>query len=455
VLGQLQQVTAALTQAEQNRILKGAIAQAAESGNAEMLSGLAGNSVGVNPQSMNNSLALIQNLRQQQASQQAALQEAEEKYGSSYPKLVELRGSIAGLDHAISQEVERIRGRAKSDYAVAVQTAISTRGQYEQAKQQAAKVNDKAIEFAIVRQEADESRGLYEDLLKRLKEAGVLEGLRSSNITVVDPGRIPAKPKTPNVPLYMAIGFGGGLFLGCFAALLLDTLDNKIKSIGEAEELTGQSLLGATPFFDAGEALGNEDGKTHFMSLDKPHSTFTEAVRSIRTALMLTGGGNCSRVILVTSSIPREGKTIMSSNLAVVLAQSGHRVLLVDMDLRKGSLRPRLNLPSRPGLSELLAGQQQVPGIHPVDVQPQLDILQSGTVPPNPAELLSLKSFQQWISEWRKSYDFIVLDAPPLLPVTDALIVNPFVDITLLVVRIGLTERAQLQRSFQLVTHES
>lgn len=455
VLDQLQQVTAALTQAEQNRILKGAIAQAAESGNAEMLSGLAGNSVGVNPQSMNNSLALIQNLRQQQASQQAALQEAEEKYGSSYPKLVELRGSIAGLDHAISQEVERIRGRAKSDYAVAVQTAISTRGQYEQAKQQAAKVNDKAIEFAIVRQEADESRGLYEDLLKRLKEAGVLEGLRSSNITVVDPGRIPAKPKTPNVPLYMAIGFGGGLFLGCFAALLLDTLDNKIKSIGEAEELTGQSLLGATPFFDAGEALGNEDGKTHFMSLDKPHSTFTEAVRAIRTALMLTGGGNCSRVILVTSSIPREGKTIMSSNLAVVLAQSGHRVLLVDMDLRKGSLRSRLNLPSRPGLSELLAGQQQVPDIYPVDVQPQLDILQSGTVPPNPAELLSLKSFQQWISEWRKSYDFIVLDAPPLLPVTDALIANPLVDITLLVVRIGLTERAQLQRSFQLVTHES
>jgi tyrosine-protein kinase Etk/Wzc len=125
------------------------------------------------------------------------------------------------------------------------------------------------------------------------------------------------------------------------------------------------------------------------------------------------------------------------------------------MDLRKGSLRRRLNLPSRPGLSELLAGQQQLPGIHPIDVQPQLDILQAGTVPPNPSELLSLKCFQQWITEWRKTYDFIILDAPPLLPVTDALVVHPLVDVTLLVVRIGLTERAQLQRSLQLLAHQS
>lgn len=455
VLDQLQQATAALTQAQQNRILKGAIAQAAESGNAEMLSGLAGNSIGVNPQSMMNSLALIQNLRQQQASQQATLQQAQEKYGSSYPKLVELRGSIAGLERAIGQEVERIRGRAKSDYTVAVQTEVSTRDQYEKAKQQAAKVNDKATEFAIVRQEADESRGLYEDLLKRLKEAGVLEGLRSSNITVVDPGRVPSKPSTPNVPLSMAIGLGSGLFLGCFAALLLDTLDNKIKSIAETEELTGQSLFGATPLFASADIPESKNGETHFMSLDKPHSTFTEAVRAIRTSLMLTGGGDRSRVILVTSSIPREGKTLISSNLAVVLAQSGHRVLLVDTDLRKGSLRRRLNLPSRPGLSELLAGQQQLPGIHPIDVQPQLDILQAGAVPPNPAELLSLTSFQQWLSEWRKTYDFIVLDAPPLLPVTDALVVNTLVDVTILVVRFGVTERAQLQRSLQLVAHKS
>ena len=127
VLDQLQQTTLALTQAEQNRILKGAIAHAAETGDAEMLSGLAGNSAGVNSQAMNNSLGVIQNLRQQQAMQQAALQEAEAKFGPSYPKIVELRGNIAGLEHSIHQEVERVKERAKSDYAVAVQVGPGTR----------------------------------------------------------------------------------------------------------------------------------------------------------------------------------------------------------------------------------------------------------------------------------------------------------------------------------------
>ncbi len=455
VLDQLQQNTVALTQAEQNRILKGAISHAAESGNAEMLSGLAGNSVGVNSQSMNNSLALIQNLRQQQATQQAALQEAEAKYGTAYPKLAELRGSISGLERSIGQEVERIRGRAKSDYAVAVQTEANTRGQYEGAKQQASKLNDKAIEFAMVREEAEQSRGLYQELLKRLKEAGVLEGLKSSNITVVDPGRVPAKPKTPNVPLYMAIGLGGGLFLGGFGALLVDTLDNKVRSIQEVEQVIGQSLIGVTPLFDIVERPKTLDGVSHFMTLDEPQSTYSEAVRSIRTALLLTGGGESSRVILVTSSIPKEGKTVLSSNLAVVLAQSGRRVLLVDADLRRGSLRRRLNLPKRPGLSELLSGQRKEPDILPISGLSQLDFLQAGTVPPYPSELLGLKAFENWILDWRKKYDFILLDAPPLLPVTDALILNPLADITLLLARIGLTERPQLQRSYRLVTEKS
>jgi uncharacterized protein involved in exopolysaccharide biosynthesis len=188
VLDRLQQETLAMTAAEQNRILKGAIAKAAETGDAEMLSGLAGNTVAPNSSPVNNSLSLIQNLREQEAAQQAALQEAEAKYGPSYPKVVELQGKLSGLDHSIHDEVARIKGRAESDYSVAVQTEISAKQNYSEAKRQADTLNNRAIEFAIVRQEAEESRTLYEDLLKRLKEAGVLGGLRSSNITVVDPG---------------------------------------------------------------------------------------------------------------------------------------------------------------------------------------------------------------------------------------------------------------------------
>lgn len=137
VLDQLQQSTAALTQARQNRILKGAIAHAADSSDAETLSGLAGNGMAANSQTLNNALTVIQNLRQQEASQQAALQEAEAKYGSSYPRLAELQGSLAGLEHSIHQEMERIRARADSDYAIAVQSEAGAKSQYNEVKEQA------------------------------------------------------------------------------------------------------------------------------------------------------------------------------------------------------------------------------------------------------------------------------------------------------------------------------
>jgi len=453
VLDQLQQATTTLTLARQNKILKGAIAQAAESGNAEMLSGLAGNTM-VSSVSMNNSLTLIQTLRQQESTQQAVLQEAEAKYGSSYPKLAELRANLAGVEHSIHEEVERIKGRAESDYAIAVQDEAKNEAAYEMAKQQADKLNDKAIEYAIVKQDAEQSRALYEDLLRRLKEAGVLEGLKSSNITVVDPGRVPSKPKKPNVPLYMLVALGGGFFLGCLAALLVDTLDNKISSIQEVEALTGQTLLGATPLVEPPTRQPDTQSQLLLTALEDPQSTFAEALRSIRTAVLLTGGGDRSRVILVTSSIPGEGKTTISANLAVVLAQSNRKVLLVDADLRRGALRRNFRLPTATGLSELLAGQRKEPKLSSIPAIPNLDFLQSGTPPPNPSELLDSK-MQEWLAVWRGQYDFVVIDGPPLLPVTDAQIIHPLADITLLLARSGVTERAQVQRSYRLLSQAS
>lgn len=451
VLDRLQQATVAMTQAQQNRILKGAIEQAAESGDAEMLSGLAGNSGGG---TANNSLLLLQNLRQQEATERAALQEAEAKYGPSYPKLNEIRGNLAGIERSIQDEIARIKERAKSDYDVAVQAEANTRQQYEQAKEQADKLNDKAIEYAMMREEADESRGLYEDLLKRLKEAGVLEGLKSSNITIVDPGRPPARPKKPNVPIYMAISLAAGFFLGCIAALLVDSLDNKIGGIAEVEQLTGQNLLGATPLFTPVAHTQTYDGNSHLTSLDEPQSTYAEAIRSIRTAVLLTGGGNKSKVLLVTSSIPAEGKTTFAANMAAIMSQSNRKVLLVDMDLRRGTLRHRLNLSAGPGLSEILAGQELSVPVRKIEGAPNLDILLAGTPPPNPSELLDNK-IAGLIEGWRNTYDYVVLDGAPLLPVTDSVIVSPLVDVTLLLARSGLTERPQLQRSYRLMAQNT
>jgi capsular exopolysaccharide synthesis family protein len=453
VLDQLQQATLALTQAKQNRILKESIARAVESGDAEMLSGLAGNNLG-GGSSMNNSLALIQNLRQQQAQQMAALKEAEAKFGTAHPKLEEMRANLSALDHSIRDEIDRIKGRAESDYKVALQQENATQAQYDKAKVAADKLNDKAIEYAMVRQEADQSRGLYEDLLKRLREAGVLEGLKSSNITIVDPASAPAKPTKPNVPLYMAGALCGGVFFGCMGALLLDSLNRRIDGIAGVEELTGGRILGALPFIEAGPKQPALEAPNHLATLNDPHSTFAEAVRAIRTSILLTGSRRTSRVILVTSSIEGEGKTTVSANLANILAQSNRRVLLVDMDMRRGTMRNRLALPFATGLSDLLAGQQQEPNVQHLKGQPNLSVLLAGTPPPNPSELLD-SYMEQWISTWRETYDFVVLDAPPLLPVSDARIVHPWADTTILLARSGHTERAQLERSYAQLSEQN
>ena len=444
VLDRLQQSTVALTAAEQNRILKGAIARAAENGDAEMLSGLAGNSMASSSQAANSSLSLLQGLRQQEATQQAALQEAETKYGSSYPKLAELRGNIAGLQHSIQQEVGRIRERAKSDYAVAVQTETNTRTQYDGAKKQADVLNNKAIDYTIAREEAEQSRSLYDDLLKKLNEAGVLAGLQSSNITIVDPGRVPAKPIKPNVPIYLLVSLCAGFILGTCGALLVDTLDNKINNVTDLEGVFGRTVMGVLP-----EVANEKEG---ILLVDAPESTYVEALRSLRTAVLLSQGDAPPKTILVTSSLAAEGKSTSAINLAAALAQMGRKTLLVDTDLRRGKVRRRLHLAKHDGLSNLLAGQAKTPEIQFLEEIPNLFVVTAGSKTPNPSELLGSKAMQDWLERWKSEYDFVVLDSAPVLPVTDSVTLNMLVDVTLLLSRVGVTEKPQIARSYNMLT---
>lgn len=443
VLDRLQQATAALTAAEQNKILKGAIAHAAEGGDAEMLSGLAGNGMSANIQAGNNSLSLLQSLRQQEATQQAVLQEAEAKFGPAYPKLAEMRGNVAGIDKAIQQEIGRIRLRAKSDYAVAVQTAASTREQYERAKREADVLNNKAIDYAIAKTEAEQSRALYDDLLKRLNEAGVLAGLHSSNITVVDPGRVPAKPVRPNVPLYLSAALCGGFIIGFCVALLADTLDNKVNTVNDLESEFGQPVLGLLPH------VMNTGERAHI--LNDPQSPYVEALRAMRTGVLLSQSSAPPKTILVTSSLASEGKSTTSINLAIALAQTHKRTLLVDTDLRRGSLRSRFRLSHGSGLSDLLAGRHAEPDIHDIDDVPYLHVLTAGSRTPNPSELLSSEAMRTWLERWRSEYDFVVLDSAPVLPVTDAVALNTLVDVSLLLARSRLTEKPQIARSYNML----
>jgi capsular exopolysaccharide synthesis family protein len=472
VLARLKNLNDSLSAAESNRILKEATYRAVLNGGGETISGLSGDATaGGTAQS---ALSLLQTLRAQQAQVGAQLAQDRIKYGSSFPKLVQEEAQYSDFDKAIHAEVQRIATRATSDYRIAATAETDARRAFEQQKAVANDLNDKATAYALAREEADKSRELYEGLLGKLKESDVLEGLRSSNTTVVNPGRVPPpdQPKSPNLPLYYAAGIAGGLFLGVVAAVIVDLTDHAYRSLDELENSLGASILGVMPAFGRKRAgiLGPGEKNSSWRGpnrlngpvpsvvsrssadvyvVEHPGSRYAESVRSLRTILSLSRSGTPPKVVLVTSSVSGEGKTTLSLNLAAMFGQQGSKVLLVNGDLRRCGLDTYLDIPDRRGLSAALTGGNEEPQCHVLENVTNVSVVLGGTTPPFPAELLGSDRMRQLVSKWRLEYDYVVIDSPPVLPVTDAILLSQVSDATLLVVRHGTTPRHAVQRSFR------
>lgn len=508
VLDKLQQSTTALSQAQANRIGKSAINQMVQTGDPEAISQLSGTSIFASSSGMDNSLTLIQNMRLEEATLRGQVAEMTAKFGPAYPKLGEMRSHLDALSDSIHAEVNRVAERAKNDYAVAQQVEDNARKVYTEQKRQADLVNDKTIEYLIAKQEADESRNLYESLFRQLKQSGVLAGFRADNISVVDPARVPAMPATPKLLLYMLSALAGGLFLGTGAALVKDGGDERIHDLAALECELGQTPLGLLPYYEAAGSRSTAKGRpralevsepgllsegTHpkltpaepkdkseakdlgqlrgrrvlIPTLDEPHCAFVEALRALRTSLLLSKGRTAPQVVLITSSRPGEGKSMLSANFAAVLADQQKKVLLVDADLRHPNLHQTFNTGgSERGLSWLLASAGSVRTgdvfeaaarsiIVPVADVSHLFLVPAGRIPEYPAELLSSDGMCDAINIWRKHFDYIVVDGSPILPVTDAVILSGMVDCTLLTARYQVVELQSLLRAYTILRSQA
>ena len=470
-LDRLQQATSQLTQAQSSRIMKGALYQVIKNGDPELISGLAGSSImsGASP-GVAGSLNLLQSLRSEEAQTQAHLNELSAKFGPGYPKVAEVQASLDVTQRAIRAEAARIAARAKNDYTVAQQIEDKDQTVFQDEKTTAQALNDKAVEYQIVKQEAAQSRNLYESLLGRLKEADVVAGLRSSNITLVDPARQTSRPAKPSLILYAAGSIMAGLFLGVCLALFRDATDNRIQELSEVEMLFAAAPVGVLPYHKVRKALsqGADAGKSLFSptyTLKSPDSVvavtdsrtpYAEALRVLCTTLMQGGkGAHGPQVILVTSSVPGEGKSMLSANLATVYAQRRKKVLLVDGDLRTPVLHKRLNLDSSQGLSSLLANgdvqQDTMAPAVPLAELPSLHVMPAGPLPSYPAELLASDEMAQAVRTWRQQYDYIIIDGAPILPVTDSAVLSRYADFTVVVARHNMTDRRSLERTCQVL----
>jgi capsular exopolysaccharide synthesis family protein len=407
--------------------------------------------------------SMLERLREKEADLNTQYAQATTQFGSGYPKVVELNNQLKQVRTEMVAEETRSLQEIRDEYLVALQRENLLTTSFEAQKQEANQLNESAIEYSVLKRDAESNRQLYQDLLQRLKEASVSAGLRSSNVRVVDVARTPTHPITPNVPRNLEVGFLFGLACGIGLAFVLESLDTSIRSIEELSAISTLPALGTIPLQLSSngyvrkqlKAMSTETSEwPALVTYARPKSEAAEAYRALRTSILLSSFGAPPKVILVTSALPQEGKTTISANSALVLAQRGSRVLLIDADLRRPSIDKLFGFRSRGGLSTLISGVDKIEDVVvPFTQVPNLWILPAGPIPPQPVELLGSTVMKDHITRWRDEFDHIIIDTPPCLSVTDAVVLSPEADRVILVARSGKTTKPALGRACGLLLH--
>lgn len=441
-----------LTDAQSERMRKEALYQFAKAGDITAV-----------PQLRDN--PTFQALTQKRQAAAEEYKDALSQYGPNFPKVQRLQSQLKDLDQLIQKENVNTLDRIETDYREARQRELLLAQALDEQKAQANAMAERLVEYNILKREAEANKALYDGLMTKLKEVGISAALQSSNIRVVDPAMIPTTPSRPAKAKNIALAFLVGLVGGIGLALLREYLDNTVKTPDDIETLARLPSLAVVPQFAAN---GNGNRKRFLPSISAnghekrielvaqhlPKSQMSEAFRALRTSLLLSQPGHPPQVILVTSALPREGKTTAAANLAVTLAQLGDRTVLVDADLRKPGVGRLLNLGSGKyaGLSSYLAGVSTLDLVTvPHPAIPNLAAIPTGPLPPNPADLLSSSKLAEAIAELRSKYKFVVIDSPPVMAATDAVILSVQTDGVLLVVRSGETPKEAFTRTRDLL----
>lgn len=398
-----------------------------------------------------------QTMRSELAKLDAEYGQLRAKFTDSYPRVAQLKAQIAELRRAIEGQRRQIVAGLKAKSIAAAEEEKSLQEELEQQKSRAFELSKKQVEFNVLNRELTSSRDLLENVLKQIKETSLAVESNASNISIVDSPTVPLYPSFPRKKLILLLGVLLGLGAGVGVAFLLNYLDNTIRTPEDVAAVLQLPSLGVVPSFESvppppgggappsssrelvPHAAGSE---LPIVFLHSPKSLAAEAYRTIRTGILLSQAGEPPRTILVTSAQSSEGKTTSTVNLAVSLASSGGRVVLIDADLRRPAIGRHFNMRSGgPGLVDVLTGQRTFDEVALKDIVPGVAYVPSGPIPPNPAELLGSVTMAGLIDQLAALYDYVLIDSPPILPVTDSVILSRYVDGVVLVLKGASTPR--------------
>jgi polysaccharide biosynthesis transport protein len=448
VTDSLRTVNQQLAEAEADRIVKEARYKMAQTRNPDLLISVAPGTV-------------LGGLRAQQSALLVQAAQLKSKFGPDYPKVRELDKQLESVQKDIDDEINDLTKRFAEEFSAAVKTEDLMRGRLEATKQEAFHENESAAQFDILKHGAESASELYDGLQLKLKEAGITAGLNSNSVDIIDRATIPPYPILPKKRSAVMFGLLGGLFAGIALAFFFESLDDTIRTSDDAEAVSQLPTLAVIPHFvvagrksspATSPAAKAEQQRLLKVSPDlvsyvDPQSIAAEGFRTFRSSILLSAVDHEPKMLLITSSFAAEGKSTCAANLAISFAQRNARVLLVDTDLRKGTLHMKFRLSNRAGLSTLLSRESGNEVYeHPLPEYPNLTVLSRGPIAPNPGEMLASRTMEEMLAQWRNEYEHIILDSSPILAVADTLSLAPQVDAAFILVRSGVTRKRALTR---------
>ncbi len=397
--------------------------------------------------------SLIQKLKEEYVKTRSTFLDISEKYGEKHQKYQVAKKQLELVESNIKQEMNNIIASFENKYTATVNSINELKRAIEETKQQAMDLNKLEVDYIKLKREADNNLNLYQIVLKRQKETDLTGLLKANNVRKLDSALVPTSPIKPKIKINLLIGILIGIFGGIALAFFLERVDNTIKTQEDIERYLKLPFLGLIPLIkeDDVKTLEQKGISKDLFITEFPKSSVAESCRAIRTNLMFLSAEKRIKALVITSAGPQEGKTITTTSLAISLAQTGKRTLIVDTDMRKPRIHKAFNIENSTGISNYLISDLSLSDVVRSSGITNLFICPCGPIPPNPAELMYTQRFKEFVREAKDSFDMIIFDSPPVAAVTDGVVISKIVDGVIIVSKAKkTTKNAILQVKKQL-----